>query len=192
MKKFIKTKTLNNLSKTGRPKKLDTRNERALCKMVRRNPHITSSQLSTNLFNNKNLNICSSTVRRYLIKNNLLSYVSRRKPLLTNKMIKKRLAWSKKYMVEENSFWEKVLFSDECKIECFNTPAFSRVRRSSIDNPFKKEYLKPSVRFDQSVMVWGCFSANGTGMIELFDSTVNSKKNIWKLLKPKCYQAYTF
>ena len=74
-----------------------------------------------------------------------------------------------------NEYWRKVIFYDECKIECFNSPAFSRVRRKSSDNPFQTKYMRPSVRYDQSLMIWGFF-CQGNREFRIFWKTIDSVK----------------
>ena len=77
-----------------------------------------------------------------------------------------------------STYWSKVLFSDECKIEALNYNGRPLVRRNNQSNPFLPQYLKPKVKFPASLMIWGCFSINGTGRLEIIDKPINANDYI--------------
>ncbi len=52
-----------------------------------------------------------------------------KKPLLTNRMLDKRLAFANRYKNWEVEDWKTVMFSDESHFEIFRTNKFARVRR---------------------------------------------------------------
>ncbi len=86
------------------------------------------------------------------------------KPLLKQKHHQKYLTWAKKNWTVAH--WSKVLFSDESKF-C------PRVWRKSgeTQNPC---CLKSSVKFPQSVMIWGAMSSAGVGPQCFLKSTVSA------------------
>ena len=62
--------------------------------------------------------ICSiDTVKRQLCQNGLFGCVAARKPLLTQKHVNKRKRWCEDKARWKIDQWNKVIFSDECKIE---------------------------------------------------------------------------
>jgi septum formation topological specificity factor MinE len=81
-----------------------------------------------------------------------------KKPLLTEKMKKKRLAFAKKYISWTESDWERVMYSDESTFRLVN-PRSVMVRRPSGISRYKQKYTVKTVKHSESVMVWGCFSS---------------------------------
>ncbi|KAL0153879.1 hypothetical protein M9458_050800 [Cirrhinus mrigala] len=79
------------------------------------------------------------------------------KPLLNNRQRQKRLAWAKDKKDWTAAEWSKVMFSDESKF-CISFgnqgPGVWR-KRGEAQNP---RCLRSSVKFPQSVMVWGAMS----------------------------------
>ncbi len=95
------------------------------------------------------------------------------KPLLNQRQRQKHLTWA----VEKKNWtvaqWSKVLFSDESKF-CisFGTQGHRVWRKSGeAQNPC---CLKSSVKFTQSVMIWGAMSSAGVGPLCFLKSTVNA------------------
>ena len=78
-------------------------------KAIEENPKMTSQEIIKQ--NKKLCNISSRTVRRILKeKFGLISYVAVKKPLLTQDLKKKRLAFAKKYSYWTNKFGIKFSF----------------------------------------------------------------------------------
>ena len=66
----------------------------------------------------------AKTVGRNLKKNGLNCRVARRKPLLRDVNISKRLNYAEKYQnihQTDATFWESVIFTDECKFNTFGS-----------------------------------------------------------------------
>ncbi len=76
------------------------------------------------------------------------------KPLLNNRQRQKRLAWAKDKKGWTAAEWSKVMFSDESKFCISFGNQGPRVwrKRGEAQNP---RCLRSSVKFPQSVMVWG-------------------------------------
>ncbi len=95
------------------------------------------------------------------------------KPLLNQRQRQKHLTWA----VEKKNWtvaqWFKVVFSDESKFCISFGNQGPRVWRKSgeAQNPC---YLKSSVKFPQSVMIWAAMSSAGVGPLCFLKSTVNA------------------
>jgi transposase len=83
-----------------------------------------------------------------------------KKPLLTARMVRKRLQFCRKYRSWTEKDWEKVMFSDESTFRLVN-PRAQKVRRPTQANRYKQKYVVVNVKHSASVMVWGCFSGIG-------------------------------
>ncbi len=92
------------------------------------------------------------------------------KPLLNNRQHQKRLAWAK-----DKNDWtaadSKVMFSDESKfcISFGNQGPKVWRKRGEAQNP---RCLRFSVKFPQSVMVWGAMSSAGVGPLCFLNTAV--------------------
>lgn len=95
------------------------------------------------------------------------------KPLLNKKQCAKRLAWAKEKKNWTVGQWSKVMFSDESKFCISFGYQGPRVWRKSSErhNP---SCLKSSVKFPQSVMIWGAMSSAGVGVMCTLKTTVNA------------------
>jgi hypothetical protein len=83
-------------------------------------------------------------------------------PLLTSKMMAKRLKFAEKYAHWTPEDWSKVMYSDESTFRCVRNIR-KKVRRPSGSNRFNTKHTAKTVKLPTSVMVWGCFSAFGEG-----------------------------
>ncbi len=95
------------------------------------------------------------------------------KPLLNNRQRQKRLAWDKDKKDWTAAEWSKVMFSDEskCCISFGNQGPRVWRKRGEAQN---SRCLRSSVKFPQSVMVWGAMSSVGVGPLCFLRSTVNT------------------
>ncbi len=95
------------------------------------------------------------------------------KPLLNNRQRQKRLAWAKDKKDWTAAEWSKVMFSDERKFCISFGNQGPRVwrKRGEAQNP---RCLRSSVKFPQSVMVWGAMSSAGVGPLCFLRSKVNT------------------
>ncbi len=95
------------------------------------------------------------------------------KPLLNNRQRQKRLAWAKDKKDWTAAEWSKVMFSDESKFCISFGNQGPRVwrKRGEAQNP---RCLRSSVKFPQSVMVWGAMSSAGVGPLCFLRSEVNT------------------
>ncbi|KAI2661099.1 Transposable element Tc1 transposase [Labeo rohita] len=95
----------------------------------------------------------------------------------------KRLAWAKGKKDWTAAERSKVMFSDESKFCISFGNQGPRVwrKRGEAQNP---RCLRSSVKFPQSVMVWGVMSSAGVGPLCFLRSKVNTE-NLWGIVKRK-------
>jgi hypothetical protein len=85
----------------------------------------------------------------------LPSRCAAKKPLLTIQMVKKRIAFSKKYRPWTEKDWE-VMLSDESSFMLVNLRA-QRVSWLTQTNRYKQGHVVVNMKHSVSVMVWGMF-----------------------------------
>ncbi len=82
-----------------------------------------------------------------------------KKPMLTKKMVKKRLAFCKKFKHWREKDWRKVMYLDRLTFRFVNSRG-AKVRRPSTVLRYKHRYTIPTVKHSARVMVYGCFSGS--------------------------------
>lgn len=81
-RRYFKENSIKDKQRSGRPKKISSCDEKFLLREIKQNPKLTSTELVSKLkdFSGKDVN--SSTIRKKLINNGLVSRVTRRNPFL--------------------------------------------------------------------------------------------------------------
>ena len=161
-RKYLRTNTLEDTQRSGRPLKTTARDRRMLITTSKRNPFFTARQIYDEVPMEKSISLV--TVRRILREGHLFGRVSVKKQILNKNHIRKRLAWCKSYMGMLQSQWENVIFSDETRIELF--PARRRYVRRPVGTQFQNRYVTKTIRQGGfSILVWGCIKSNGSRIL---------------------------
>lgn len=160
----------------GRPKKLSEREERTIIKKINETPKKTLRRLVTEMENECEVKVCSETIRKTLLKNNYLSKVARKKPLLSRINVEKRLLFAQKYINFTFEDWENVIFCDETKIMLYYNDGPTRVWQKPLKSLENKNII-PTVKHGKfSVMVWGCISSKGVGNLVFIDGKMDKNQ----------------
>ena len=101
--------TTKTLSRSGRPSKLDDRARRRLIRETTKRPIATLQELQA-FMAKTGQSVHVTTISQALHKSGLYGRVARRKPLLKKAHLESRLSMQ---------MWQKVLWSDETKMELF-------------------------------------------------------------------------
>ena len=160
--------------RSGRPRAATFKQEKRLKNYVMANPFKTAKELKREVpgWESKSVRVIQQTLRTRL---GLPSRCAAAKPLLTAPMVKKRLAFCKKYLAWTEEDWENVMFSDESMFRLVN-PRAQKVRRPSSVSRYLSKYTVKTVKHPASVMIWGCFSGRG-GRGSLFFLPKNETMN---------------
>lgn len=162
------TNSVNVKERSGRPSQISKRVSRKLCKLSRNSRFMSSKNLSVELEQSTGVKISARSVRRHLFNSGLKGRRPATKPLLSRTHRLKRLQFCKRYEKWTIENWKTVIFSDESPFNIFGNRGALKVRRS-VGERYKPECVLSSVKHPLTVNVWGCFSLNGTGRLEVLE-----------------------
>ncbi|KAG2456023.1 TCB1 transposase, partial [Polypterus senegalus] len=157
--KWKKFKTTRTLPRAGQPSKLSDQGRRALVKEVTKNPMITLSELQRSSVERGETSR-RTTISAAIHQSGMYGRVARRKPLLSKRHMAARLEFAKRHLKDSQTMRNKILWSDETKIELFGVNARRHIWRKPGTNT-----IRTVKHGGSSIMLWGCFSAAGTGRL---------------------------
>ncbi|MEN2495658.1 MAG: hypothetical protein MHMPM18_005240 [Marteilia pararefringens] len=175
IQKYQEYGIFDDLPKKGRPKKITDRARRSIIRTITSNPFATSNEIKSSL--PENVDVSTQTIRRELVNDGYRAYKAKKKPLLTSKHIQARLSYGKKIMDMLENQPNYIIFSDETRISLMMSDKPALVRRKK-NTSLDEKYLKPTVKFAASIMVWACISTEGKSEIYFVDSTMNNQQYI--------------
>ncbi|KAI4883797.1 hypothetical protein NFI96_031425, partial [Prochilodus magdalenae] len=164
IRKFKEYNMTINRPRPGAPKKISPRGVAMMLRMVRNRPATTRQELANDL-KAAGTTVCKETIGNTLRNNGFTSCSARKVPLLKRAHVEARLKYANDHLKDEPSYWEKVLWSDETKIELFGLNSTRHVWRKK-NAAYDPKNTVPTVKHGGgSIMFWGCFSAKGTGLL---------------------------
>lgn len=173
VRKWKATGTVLVKARSGRPRRISERQRRRMVRMVKYNPQTTSKDLQGHLAAD-GVTVHRSTIQRTLHKEKLYGRVMRKKPFLRTRHKQSRLRYAKAHLDKPASSWNKVLWTDETKIELFghNKGRYAWRRKNTA---FQEKHLLPTVKFGGgSIMLWGCVASAGTGNLVKVEGRMDS------------------
>lgn len=145
---------------------------------VKKNPKISAPKLADEYYSETGRQVSSCTIRRCLKRNDLHGRRARKKSYISNANKKKRLEFAKENINNPPDFWNRVIFTDESKLELFCTRGNQKVWRRKNDAMNVKNLILTVKYGGKSVMVWWCVSAGGVGFLEFIDGIMDHVKYI--------------
>lgn len=173
IRKWKTHKRTINCPRSGAPRKISPHGVRMMMRKVREQPKTTRQELVNDL-EAVGTSVTKKTVGNTLRRYGLNSCSARKVPLLKKAHVQARLKFASEHLNDSEKAWEKVLWSDETKVELFGINSTRRVWRMK-----KREYdpknTIPTVKHGGgNIMFWGCFSAKGTGQLHRIMGPMNA------------------
>jgi transposase len=144
---------------SGRPKKTGEQVAKALRRSVTKNPTITAKELKQELPELLSGLSVRTIQRRLLVDLRMPSRKAAKKPLITDKIKKKRLAFAKKYRSWTKEDWGKVMFSDESTFRTLRMVSRT-VRRPIGSYRYSSRYTVKTIKHPAGMMAWACFTGD--------------------------------
>lgn len=161
---------LENLPKSGRPRKTTIWTDRRIKRISQNDPWMSAPRIIAEI---PEIMVSSRTVQRRLVDAKLFSRRPAKKPLISARNRVARLEFARRHLNWTVDEWKKVLFSDETRYKIFNSDGMKRVRRP-INTRFNPKYVTPTVKHGKgSVFLWGCFSWNGVGPLNFINDIMD-------------------
>ena len=125
--------------------------------------------------------VTERTISNTLHREGFKSCCARKVPLLKKAHVQARLKFVKEHLDDPEEAWEKVMWSDETKIELFGINSTRRVwrKRNAEYNP--KNTIPTVKNGGVNLMLWVCFSAKGTGRLHHIEGRMNGAM-YWDIL----------
>uniref|UniRef100_A0A8K9ULQ8 Transposase Tc1-like domain-containing protein n=1 Tax=Oncorhynchus mykiss TaxID=8022 RepID=A0A8K9ULQ8_ONCMY len=107
-----------------------------------------------------------------IVTKKIIGNTLRREGLKSCSALHARLKFANEHLNDSEDNWVKVLWSDETKMELFGIYSTRRVwrRRNAAYDP---KNTIPTVKHYGNIMLWGCFSAKGTGQLHCIKGTID-------------------
>ena len=151
-----------------------------MMRKVRDQPSTTQEELVNDL-KVVGTTVTKRTNSNTLHREGLKSCCARMFPLLKKAHVKARLKFAKEHLDDPEEAWEKVMWSDETKVQLFDINSTCHVwrKRNAEYNP--KNTIPTVKHGGGNLMLWGCFSAKGTGQLYRIKGRMNGA-TYWEIL----------
>ena len=160
---------LNRKYGTGTKEKVTSAIKTFIFSEYQKNHFITNKELKIKVFNLFNIELSIMTISRTLSNFGLVTKIATPKPLLRPQNIVKRFDLSEKFLGFSNETLNTIIFSDECKFNCYQSDGARYVRYFPGER-YDMKNLTPTIKHGGgNVMVWGCISYQGVGRLVFID-----------------------
>ena len=129
--------------------------------MVKKKETSTATAITKALKTSHNVNVSRQTVSRSLKSMGSACRIKKKKPKLTERHKKARLAFAKKYESWTSDDWQRVVWSDESKFNLLNSDG-KEYYWTNRPEEITEESVTPTLKFGGGgIMVWSCLTWGG-------------------------------
>uniref|UniRef100_A0A8C7MLT3 Transposase Tc1-like domain-containing protein n=1 Tax=Oncorhynchus kisutch TaxID=8019 RepID=A0A8C7MLT3_ONCKI len=157
---------------SGAPCKISPRGASMIMRKVRDQPRTTQQDLVNDL-KRAGTTVSKKTSSNTLRRHGLKSCSARKVPLLKPAHVQARMKFANDLLDDPEEEWEKVTWSDETKIELFGLNSTRRVWRKEKDEYNPKNTIPTVKHGGGNIILWGCFSAKGTGRLHRIEGRMD-------------------
>lgn len=152
-------------NRAGRKKSLTAQNVSFAVTQLTSNKPETVEKLAKVISDVKGIKISPKTLSRELHNAGMRATTKKKKPAISAKNRKERLAFAKSHKDWTVEDWKRVIFSDETKINRFGSDG-QRWTWARAGESLQPRSVKPTVKGGGgSLMLWGCITAQGVGYL---------------------------
>jgi transposase len=165
-------------TKLGCPSKLSSTDRRRIISSITTGRAENAVQ-ATHLINSALSHpISPQTVWNVLKAASMKAIVKKKKPLLSIKHRRRRLAFALKHQNWTVEDWTRVIWSDETKINRIGSDGRKYVWKMA-GEPLQDKEVQGTVKFGGgSLMVWGCMSWNGVGILAEVEGRMDAEQYV--------------
>ena len=170
------------VEKKGRPSKLTERDKQYCVRQITIFGKETAVDVANSLREDIGVSVHVDTVRNALHEKGLGAIIKPKKPNLSPKNVKDRLAWAMTYKDFTKDDWRRVIWSDETKINRFGSDGRKYAWKRD-DEPIQPRHVQRTVKHGGgSIKLWSCITYEGVGYIVKIDTILDQHlyKNILK------------
>uniref|UniRef100_A0AAY5L9B7 Transposase Tc1-like domain-containing protein n=1 Tax=Esox lucius TaxID=8010 RepID=A0AAY5L9B7_ESOLU len=172
IRKWKKFKMMVNLPRSGAPCKISPRGASMIMRKVRDQPRTTRQDLVNDL-KRAGTTVSKKTISNTLRRHGLKSCSAREVLLLKPVHVQACLKFANDHLDDPEEEWEKVMWSDETKIELFGLNSTRHVWRKKKDEYHPKNTIPTVKHGGGNIILWGCFSAKGTGRLHRIEERMD-------------------
>ena len=157
----------------GRPPKLTQRDKLYCVRQMTIGGKETAVQTRKALEEEVRVSVSTNTVRRGLRDSGLGAIVKPKKPHLSSKNVKERLAWAKAHVDWTIDDWRRVVWSDETKIDRFGSDGRHYTWKRDSEQPQPRHVQQTVKHGGGNIKLWSCITVHGVGYIVKIDENLD-------------------
>lgn len=175
VKRYKQNGRIEDAKRAPRKPVLSERESREIVRKVKVNPFLSAPKLREEVKEEFGKTVSTQTIRKCIRNAGLRARSARRKPLISKRNRVRRLNFARKHVSKPISFWNKVLWSDETKINLFGADGARKVWRYNGEALKPRNLISTVKHGGGSVMVWGCMAGKGVGNLTFIDTKMNAE-----------------
>jgi transposase len=161
------------VERKGRPPKLTLRDKHYCVRQITMGGKETAVDVKRSLENDIGVSVCNNTVRNVLRDMGIGSIVKPKKPYLSPKNVKERLAWARAHVDWTLDDWRRVVWSDETKINRFGSDGHRYAWKRDYEQLQPKHVQQTVKHGGGSIKLWSCITYDGVGYIVKIGDTLD-------------------